>query len=257
MTEYELDVFVDAGLEGNPAGVCICSEFLDESHMQYIAARNGYSQTAFVVQRGKNEFDLRWFTPETEDDLCGHATLATAGALSHNGHADWPTRFRTRSGDLEVHRDGTYWELSLPAWPASKLAPSPRELLEALGLDDAEVFRTRDYMVVTDSAMIVRSIEPDLDALASLEPGLGGVIVTAPGDNEVDYVSRFFAPAVGIDEDPATGSTSCTLAPYWSARLGTDLLYSRQLSERGGAMRCRLDGNRVWLGGKVKLIESK
>lgn len=252
LSQHKLNAFVDEGLQGNPAAVCLCSAFLAEADMQRIAARNGYSQTAFVVQCAKDEFDLRWFTPETEDDLCGHATLAAAGALSNRGHVRWPVRFRTRSGVLEVGRDGEYWELSLPAWPASEVAPPPSQLLAALGVTDAQVFRTRDYMVVSDSAETVRSIEPDLDTLASLEPGLGGVIVTAPGENEIDYVTRFFAPAVGIDEDPATGSASCTFAPYWSSRLRKTVLYSRQLSRRGGALRCRVDGDRIWVAGKVK-----
>lgn len=249
---YHVDSFTGELFAGNPAGVCILSAFLADSIMQKIAAENRHSETAFVVPRPDGDFELRWFTPEVEDDLCGHATLASAYVLALRKHSVWPVRFHTCSGVLTVARQENTFEMDFPARPPQPCEPPP-ELLPALGLKRAQVMRSRDYLVVVDRAEQVRSLSPDISALAKLEIGIGGTIVTAPGERDVDYVSRFFAPAVGIDEDPVTGSINCTLAPYWGARLGKQTLYARQLSARGGDLRCEIAGDRVKIAGTARL----
>ena len=250
---YHVDAFTSALFAGNPAGVCILPDFPPDRTMLQIAAENRHSQTAFVVQRGAAEFDLRWFSPLVEDDLCGHATLATATVLAERGHATWPVRFHTRSGELRATRKGNWFELDFPARPAAACDP-PAALLPALGLSKAQVFKDkRDYLVVVESARQVAALKPDIAALARIDIGNGGTIVTAPGDGDCDYVVRFFAPSVGIPEDPATGSITCTLAPYWAARLGKRALRARQLSPRGGELRCELAGDRVKIAGQARL----
>jgi PhzF family phenazine biosynthesis protein len=249
---YHVDSFATALFSGNPAGVCVLPGFPADAVMQRIAAENRHSQTAFVVARADGDFDLRWFTPECEDDLCGHATLASAFVLARHGHAAWPVRFHTRSGVLAVARDGDWFEMDFPAWPP-QACHLPAELLLALGLASAEVLKSRDYLVVVDRAQQVAQLSPDIRAIARLDLGIGGVIVTAPGEDGVDYVARFFAPSVGIDEDPATGSINCTLAPYWSARLGKTEMRVRQLSARGGELRCTNAGDRVKIAGQARL----
>jgi PhzF family phenazine biosynthesis protein len=249
---YHVDSFTDRLFAGNPAGVCILSAFLADDTMQKIAAENRHSETAFVVPRDDGDFDLRWFTPEVEDDLCGHATLASAFVLALRGQSVWPVRFHTCSGALTVARDQESFEMDFPARPPQPCEP-PVELLPALGLKTALVMKSRDYLVVVDRAEQVRALSPDIRALAGLDIGIGGTIVTAPGERDVDYVSRFFCPALGIDEDPATGSINCTLAPYWAVRLGKRSLRSQQLSARGGELRCEIAGDRVKIAGKARL----
>jgi PhzF family phenazine biosynthesis protein len=249
---YHVNVFTEELFSGNPAGVCILSAFLPDAVMQKIAAENRHSQTAFVVARPDGDVDLRWFTPQTEDDLCGHATLASAHVLALRGHGTWPVRFHTRSGVLTVTRDDDRYVMDFPAWPPQPCDPPPT-LLEALGLEGAEVRKTRDYLVVVDRAEQVRDLAPDISTLAALDMAIGGVIVTAPGEGEIDFVVRFFAPSVGITEDPATGSIQCTLAPYWTERLGNRWLRSQQLSARGGELGCKLAGDRVKIAGSARL----
>lgn len=249
---YHVDAFTADLFGGNPAGVCVVPTFPADATMQRIAAENRHSQTAFVVARDDGEFDLRWFTPVVEDDLCGHATLAAAYVLGIRGHQTWPVRFHTRSGVLTVWRDDARLEMELPAWPPAPCVIPP-DLLPALGLTAAIVLKARDYLVVTEHAETVRALTPDIAALARIETGLGGVIVTAPGGSDVDYVVRFFAPSVGITEDPATGSIHCTLAPYWSSRLGKPVLTARQLSARRGSMRCTVTGGGVRIAGEARL----
>jgi PhzF family phenazine biosynthesis protein len=249
---YHIDVFTGELFAGNPAGVCILSAFLADSIMQKIAVENRHSNTAFVVPRGDGDFDLRWFTPKIEDDLCGHATLASAYVLALRKHNVWPVRFHTRSGMLTVAHDGESFEMDLPARPAQP-CETPAGLLPALGLKTALVTKLRDYLVVVDQAEQVRTLLPDIAALAKLDIGTSGAIVTAPGEGDVDYVCRFFAPSIGIDEDPATGSIHCTLAPYWAGRLGKDTFRAQQLSVRGGYVRCTIGGDRVKIAGKARL----
>jgi PhzF family phenazine biosynthesis protein len=258
---YHLDVFAGELFAGNPAGVCILSAFPAESTMQKIAVENRHSNTSFVVARADGDFDLRWFTPKVEDDLCGHATLASAYVLALRKHSAWPVRFHTRSGVLTVARDTAAqgaagqskdsFEMNFPARPPQP-CETPPGLLPALGLKTALVMKSRDYLVVADQAEQVRALSPDIDALAKQDAG-SGTIVTAPGEGDVDYVCRFFAPSIGIDEDPATGSIHCTLAPYWAGRLGKDRLRAQQLSVRGGGMQCTVVGDRVKIAGRARL----
>lgn len=259
---YHIDSFASELFAGNPAGVCIVPSFPAASIMQKIAAENRHSETAFVVARGDGDFDLRWFTPIVEDDLCGHATLASAYVLSLRGHQTWPVRFHTVSGVLKVNRDHERFEMDFPSRPPSP-CKVPTGLLSALGLETAEVLRDpRDFLVVVNHADIVKNLKPDIAALAKVDMGIsGGAIVTAPGEDDVDYVCRFFAPSEGIDEDPGTGSIHCSLVPYWAARTGKLTFHARQLSSRGAQMWCTLvgegvgdrAGDRVKIAGEVKL----
>jgi PhzF family phenazine biosynthesis protein len=253
---YHVDVFADELFAGNPAGVCILSAFLADGVMQTIAIENRHSNTAFVVSRADGDFDLRWFTPKIEDDLCGHATLASAYVLALRKRSVWPVRFHTRSGVLIVAQDRNSherdsFEMDFPARP-SQPCEAPVGLLAALGLKTALVMKSRDYLVVVDRAEQVRALAPDITALAKTDGGIG-TIVSAPGEGDVDYVCRFFAPSIGIDEDPATGSIHCTLAPYWAGRLGKDRLRAQQLSARGGTMQCTIRRNRVKIAGRARL----
>jgi PhzF family phenazine biosynthesis protein len=254
---YHVDAFTSELFAGNPAGVCILSAFPADSIMQKIATENRHSETAFVVPRADGDFDLRWFTPKVEDDLCGHATLSSAYVLALRKHSVWPVRFHTRGGLLTVaqDKDEDSFEMDFPAMP-----PQPCEtlvgLLPALGLKTALVMKSRDYLVVVDQAEQVRALSPDIAALAKLDAG-HGTIVTAPGDGDVDYVCRMFLPSAGIDEDPATGSIHCTLAPYWAVRLGKnkdkDTFRAQQLSARGGYAQCTIAGDRVKIAGRARL----
>jgi PhzF family phenazine biosynthesis protein len=250
---YHVDAFTGELFAGNPAGVCILSAFLADSIMQKIAAENGHSETAFVVPRADGDFDLRWFTPKVEDDLCGHATLASAYVLALRKHNVWPVRFHTRSGLLTVAKDKDQdsFEMDFPARPPQP-CETPVALLPALGLKAALVMKSRDYLVVVDQAEQVQALSPDFAALAKLDAG-SGTIVTAPGEGDVDYVCRMFLPSAGIDEDPATGSIHCTLAPYWAGRLGKDTLRAQQLSVRGGTMQSTIGGDRVKIAGRARL----
>lgn len=223
--------------------------------MRKIAAENRHSETAYVKPREDGDFDLRWFTPEVEDDLCGHATLASACVLGLRGYSRWPAHFHTCSGVLSVqHGDDDLYEMDFPKRPPEACV-APGELLTALGLTSArEVLKSiRDYLVVVDRAEDVRALQPDISALLRLDLGIGGVIVSAPGELDIDYVVRFFPPAVGISEDPATGSIHCTLAPYWAVHLGTKRFHARQLSRRGGEMWSEVAGDRVRIAGKARL----
>jgi PhzF family phenazine biosynthesis protein len=256
---YHVDAFTSELFAGNPAGVCILAAFPADGIMQKIAAENRHSETAFVVPRTDGDFDLRWFTPTVEDDLCGHATLASAYVLALRKHGVWPVRFHTRSGILTVaqDKDEDSFEMDFPAMPPQP-CETPVGLLPALGLKTALVMKSRDYLVVVDRTEQVRALSPDIAALAKLDAGLG-TIVTAPGEGEVDYVCRMFLPSAGIDEDPATGSIHCTLAPYWAGRLGKDKdkakdrFRAQQLSTRGGSMQCTIAGNRVKIAGRARL----
>jgi PhzF family phenazine biosynthesis protein len=264
---YHVDSFTSELFAGNPAGVCILSAFLADSIMQKIAAENRHSETAFVVPRADGDFDLRWFTPKVEDDLCGHATLASAYVLALRKHNVWPVRFHTRSGVLTVAQhvaqnvvqnlaqnviqNNDSFEMDFPAMPPQP-CETPVDLLRALGLKAALVMKSRDYLVVVDRAEQVRALSPDIAALAKLDAG-SGTIVTAPGEGDVDYVCRMFLPSAGIDEDPATGSIHCILAPYWAGRLGKDTFRAQQLSARGGSVQCTIAGDRVKIVGRARL----
>lgn len=242
---FHIDAFTDRVMAGNPAGVCLLDQWLSDDLMQGVAAENNLSETAYIVPKG-NDFDLRWFTPTREVDLCGHATLAAAHVLfSHCGYPGGHIVFESRSGRLLVEREGSRLILDFPSRPATPCEP-PADLLNGLRCEPGSVAKARDYLVVLDSADAVRKLQPDLSAFANLDSL--GVIVTAPGDH-CDFVSRFFAPQAGIPEDPVTGSAHCTLVPYWSERLGRARLHARQVSSRGGELFCELRGDRVMIGG--------
>lgn len=252
---YHVDAFTDAAFRGNAAAVVIAAQPRDDLWMQCFAAEMNLSETAFVVPRGGGEFGLRWFTPVAEVDLCGHATLAAAHALWEGGAAGaGEVRFHTRSGVLRaVPGGGGEIELDFPAEPM-KACDAPAGLLEALRAPAAYLGRNRfDHVIELESEHLLRNLNPDYAALGRI--GGRGVIVTAKsGGARFDFVSRFFAPAVGIDEDPVTGSAHCCLAPLWAGRLGKTEMLGFQASPRGGAVRVRVAGDRVHLGGKAVTI---
>jgi len=248
---YQVDAFTDNLFGGNPAAICPLDAWLPDATMQAIAAENNLSETAFFVREG-GDFVLRWFTPTVEVDLCGHATLASGyvvmSFLEPQRHS---VSFRTmKAGILVVTRRADMLVMDFPARPAAP-TPAPPGLLAALGGKPREVLRARDHLVVYDSAAEIAELTPDLAALAKVD--CWAAIVTAPGEDGIDFVSRFFAPAQGVPEDPVTGSSHTTLTPYWAKRLGKTELEARQLSRRGGALRCALNGDRVSIAGRAVL----
>jgi len=253
---YQIDAFTDRLFSGNPAAICPLEDWLPDATMQAIAAENNLAETAFFVREG-DDYALRWFTPTVEVDLCGHATLASA-YLVFNTLEPGRTRvgFRTlKSGTLVVTRERDLLAMDFPAMPPASVA-TPPSLAAALGKSPSQVLAARDYLAVYDHASDVAALKPDFAALAKLDRF--AVIASAPGQNGVDFVSRFFAPAQGIPEDPVTGSAHCTLTPYWAARLGKTRLRARQISARGGDLDCELRGDRVVLAGRAMLyLEGK
>ena len=245
---HQLDAFTGRLFGGNPAAVVLLDSWLPDAVLQAIAAENNLAETAFVLP-GAEASELRWFTPAVEVDLCGHATLAAAHVLFHRGSGSGRRLvFRTRSGELAVDReDDGLLALDFPSRPG-RAEPVGDDLVAALGARPREVRRARDLLAVFDSEAQVRDLRPDAAKVAALDAF--AVIVTAPGD-DVDFVSRFFAPAAGVPEDPVTGSSHCTLVPYWAERLGKTALVARQLSARGGELRCQLRGDRVRIAGRV------
>jgi PhzF family phenazine biosynthesis protein len=244
---YQVDAFTSRVFAGNPAAVCPLEAWLPDATMQSIAAENNLAETAFFVGKG-GDYELRWFTPAQEVDLCGHATLATAHVvLGRLEPARQSVRFLSKSGPLTVSKEGDLLALDFPSRPPAP-CPTPAGLVEALGLPPREVSAARDLLAVYDSEDEVRSMHPDFRALRGIE--CFAVIVTAPG-KEADFVSRFFAPRAGIDEDPVTGSSHCTLIPYWSKRLGKMRLEARQVSARGGELVCEDRGDRVSIAGRA------
>lgn len=259
-----VDAFAEGDFAGNPAGVCVVDGFPEDRLMQAVARRNALSETAFVVPDGDG-FRIRWFTPSAEVDLCGHATVASAAVLCERvGTAADRLRFESRSGPLVVTRSGGDYVLDFPARPPVPAgAASAEAIATALGEAPESCWTAHGNLlaVLADEAAI-RGLEPDLDRVAALseDHGAVGLIATAPGE-AADFVSRYFAPAYGVPEDPATGSTHCTLVPHWSARLGRETLVAHQLSARGGLFRCRDRGERVdiagaarfWLEGRLEI----
>jgi PhzF family phenazine biosynthesis protein len=245
---HQVDAFTDRRFTGNPAAVCPLEEWLDDDTMQAIAAENNLSETAFFVPAG-GAYELRWFTPVQEVDLCGHATLASAFVVFDviDPLASEVT-FLSKSGKLHVRREET--GLLSMRFPRREPTPcdAPAKLLEAVGMPPREVHRARDYMAVYGSESEVRDLEPAMPALMQLDTL--GLIVTAPGE-QVDFVSRFFAPRAGVDEDPVTGSAHCTLVPYWSRRLGKATLRARQISRRGGELFCEDAGETIVIAGRA------
>jgi len=244
---FQINAFTSNAFGGNPAGVCLLPSWLPDPLLQNIAAENDLSETAFLV-RHNDFYELRWFTPAVEVDLCGHATLASAFALFHElGHQNKNVRFQTKSGWLTATQRENSVELDFTARPPEPCS-APEHLIRGLGSKPAEVLRSRDYLAVFDSAAQVAALKPNFGLLRQCDSL--GIIVTAR-DQQADFVSRFFAPAVGVDEDPVTGSAHCTLIPFWAERLRKRELIAKQISQRGGELFCRLMENRVAIGGRA------
>ena len=245
---YQIDAFTDRLYHGNPAAVCPLDKWLLDETMQAIAAENNLSETAFYVKADEG-FHIRWFTPLTEVDLCGHATLATAHVLyNHLGFSGDKITFTSRSGLLKVKRDEDFIVLDFPVDDYHP-AEAPPELIQGLGLEPQESYLGKtDFMLVYRSQIDIERLTPDFGLIAKAPSR--GIIVTAPGD-EYDYVCRIFAPQVGINADPATGSVQTTLTPYWANRLGKTELTAVQLSQRRGWLKCKLVGDRVYIAGQA------
>jgi len=248
---YQVDAFTDKRFHGNPAAICPLERWLPDVVMQSIAAENNLSETAFYVRANEHpaseQLELRWFTPAVEVDLCGHATLAAALVVLQIRREIPGTRveFKTKSGTLVVERDGDRYALDFPARPPVPCEVHP-DLIAALGAGPIEILAARDYLCVYPNEADVRALTPDMAKLSTIDRF--AVIVTAAGSN-CDFVSRFFAPARGVPEDPVTGSAHCTLIPYWAKRLGKDWMFARQVSQRGGELWCEMRGERVHIAG--------
>ncbi len=243
---YQVDAFAEKLFSGNPAAVIPLEKWIDAQLMQQIAMENNLAETAFFVAKG-DDFDIRWFTPGLEINLCGHATLAAAHVLfKFLGYKNDTITFHSKSGPLLVTRKGDMLLLDFPSWKPERIDEYPAELLKGLGDPEiAGVYQNREYMVELMNEQAVQNCKPDQSLLKKLDKM---VIITAPGD-KVDFVSRFFAPTAGIDEDPVTGSAHSQLIPFWNGKLGKEKMTARQLSQRGGSLYCEQRGDRVIMGG--------
>jgi len=245
---YQVDAFTDKVFKGNPAGVCPLNEWLEDSQLQAIANENNLSETAFFVKKD-DDFELRWFTPDVEIDLCGHATLATAYTLFyHLEYSKESIRFHTKSGVLTVKKKDKKLSMDFPSRPPEKADP-PEGLIEGMGAKPKEVLKSRDYLLRYNNEEEVLALSPSFELLKKVD--CVGIIATAKG-NQSDFVSRFFAPRVGVNEDPVTGSAHSTLIPYWSKELDKTTLHAFQISKRRGELFCQLKGDRVIISGYAK-----
>ena len=247
---YQIDAFANQIFKGNPAAVCPLDTWLDDALLQQIAFENNLSETAFFVELPNNTYHLRWFTPEFEIDLCGHATLATAFVLFEEiGHPEKEIKFKSISGELIVKKAGNLLELNFPSRPPVK-SELPTIISEGLNIQPKEVWKARDYLLCYESEEDIRNIAPNIAIINQINIDPGGIIVTAKSDSQdVDFVSRLFSPQASIFEDPVTGSAHCTLIPFWSERLHKTKLRALQLSKRGGELFCELHGDRVKISG--------
>lgn len=244
---FQVDAFAEKPFEGNSAAVCPLSSWLPDEQLQHIAFENNLSETAFFVGKNANEYDIRWFTPESEVDLCGHATLASAHVLfEHFQYENEEIIFQSQSGALKVSKFKDFILMDFPS-RMPVLNNYPVELIDAIGAEPKEVLKNRDFVLVFDSEEVVKSIAPNFEQLKHIQETLG-FIVTAPSDS-YDFVCRFFAPAVGINEDPVTGSAFSELIPYWSGKLKKNILQAYQCSKRGGKVYGENHGERVTIGG--------
>ena len=250
LTVYQVDAFTTEVFKGNPAAICPLDEWIDADLMQRIALENNLSETAFFV-KNEDVYEIRWFTPTFEIDLCGHATLASAFVIFEILKAENEiVQFHShKSGRLSVEKKGDRFILDFPSRPVSP-ADIPDGLIEAIGKQPKEVFKARDYFLVYETEQEVSEITPDFTQLMKVDAH--GFIVTAKGDS-AEFVSRFFAPEVGVFEDPVTGSSHCNLIPFWAERLGKTEMFARQISARGGELFCALAGDRVKIGGNATL----
>ncbi|MBI3450088.1 MAG: PhzF family phenazine biosynthesis protein [Acidobacteria bacterium] len=250
----QIDAFTAAPFAGNPAGVCILARERDVAWMQHVAREMNLAETAFVIPQSRG-FGLRWFTPTVEMELCGHATLAAAHALWEGGHLPRTeqARFETKSGLLTADLKGEWIEMNFPATPAAEVDP-PAKLLESLRAPARHVAKSRfDYLVELESEEAVRALDPDIRGFAHL-PARGVIVTSRSATPDFDFVSRFFAPAAGVDEDPVTGSAHSCLAPFWGARLGKSKMTARQLSSRGGVLKVELASDRVLISGQAVTV---
>lgn len=247
LTLYQVDAFAEKVFAGNPAAVIPLDKWIDDELMQQIAMENNLAETVFFVAKG-NDFDIRWFTPELEINLCGHATLASAYVLyEFLGYKKPTITFHSKSGLLYVSREDEIIKLDFPSWKPERIDEYPEELLTSLGNPDiVSVYKYRDFLVELNNEEAVRNCKPDFPLMKRAG---GMVIITAPG-KEVDFVSRFFAPTAGIDEDPVTGSAHSQLIPFWNYKLGKKVMNAKQLSKRGGYLYCEQKGDRVIMGGQ-------
>ena len=260
MRYHVIDVFAEELFSGNPAGVCLLDSWLPDELMQNIAAENNLSETAFLMKQD-GYYDLRWFTPTLEVDLCGHATLASAYVLFEDTErAKTEIKFKTMSGMLAVIRKNGLLYLDFPPRPVTP-CPMYETFEKALGLKPAATYKAFDFLVLVDDEEVLRSLAPDFSILKQIKKEAGldddsfGIIVTSKG-SDCDFVSRFFAPNAGINEDPVTGRAHCSLIPYWSERLRKTTLIAKQLSKRGGILYCEDHGERVLIGGNtVRYLE--
>lgn len=244
---YQIDAFTSRIFSGNPAAVCPLKRWLEDSLLQAIAQENNLSETAFFVPE-KNGYHIRWFTPVAEVDLCGHATLATAFVIfTHLEQSSAEIIFRSRSGSLTVVQEKGLLSMDFPSQPPVP-CKAPKALIDGLRREPVEVLRSEDYVAVFSGENDIVDLHPDMGMLRKLD--LRGVMVTAKGSN-VDFVSRFFAPKFGVDEDPVTGSAHCALIPYWAGRLNKKNLHAHQVSERGGELFCKDCGDRVSISGRA------
>lgn len=246
---YQVDAFASEVFRGNPAAVCPLDDWLPDDVMQNIAAENAVAETVFYRPQAQG-FDIRWFTPDIEMDLCGHATLAAAHVIArHQAYGGSEIRFFSQSGDLRVHVADEQLSLDFPARvPVPCVAPEI--IVEAMGVAPLAVLKSRDYVLVYENEDIIRGMCPRQNILDQINLDPGGVVITAPG-SDADFVSRYFTPQASIFEDPVTGSAHCSLIPYWAARLGKNELHARQLSRRGGDLWCRNADERVHIAGKA------
>jgi PhzF family phenazine biosynthesis protein len=245
---YQVDAFTDKLFGGNPAGVCPLDKWLPDDTMQKIAMENNVSETAFFVKTDSG-FHIRWFTPKVEVNLCGHATLASAHVIFHDlGFSGDVISFESRSGNLNVTREGDLLILDFPANKPQRTA-LPDDFVQSLNITPVQCFRGKeDYLLLYKSQQEIEALIPDFRRLEKIDAR--AVIVTSPGVN-VDFVSRFFGPRVGVDEDPVTGSAHTVLIPFWAEKLGKTEMKALQLSRRGGTLFCRLRGDRVDIGGRA------
>lgn len=250
LTIYQVDAFTKEVFKGNPAAICPLENWLETELMQKIALENNLSETAFFVKKD-DVYEIRWFTPTYEIDLCGHATLASAFVIFEilKLETDKIKFHSHKSGELLVEKNGDRLTLDFPSRPVSPVE-IPEGLIEAIGKEPKEVLKARDYFLVYETEQDVLDIKPDFTKLLKIDAH--GFIVTAKGENS-DFVSRFFAPEVGVFEDPVTGSAHCNLIPFWAERLGKNEMFARQISARGGELFCELKGNRVKIGGNAVL----
>ncbi|OPJ59489.1 PhzF family phenazine biosynthesis protein [Clostridium chromiireducens] len=247
---YQVDAFTEEIFKGNPAAICILEEWIDENLMQNIASENNLSETAFCIIKD-DICELRWFTPEEEIDLCGHATLATAYVIFEVlNYPKNSVKFETKSGILTVEKDGENITMEFPSREGIEVAIT-EQLIQGLGKEPKEVYKSRDLMAVYDNEQDIIDLQPNMEGLKLIDAF--GIIVTAKGESS-DFVSRYFAPLCGVPEDPVTGSAHCTLVPYWSKVLEQNKMIAHQLSRRGGLLVCEYTGEKVKISGKAKLF---